>query len=78
MSLAIYSHPDGGNYVIAADYPVQMKMDDGRWAPAVEYRRVHRGPTGQWQYEGANRFVTTRERWAERFTDTGETTARML
>lgn len=78
MSLPIYHHPDGGHYVIAGTSPLQMKMDDGRWAPAVLYRRVARGPDGHWQYEGANHFATTKERWAERFTDTGETTSRML
>lgn len=66
--LTKYSHPDGGTYVIASDYPHQMKMPDGSWEQAVVYRRVERGPTGQWQYEGKNHFVTTRTRWAERFT----------
>jgi hypothetical protein len=78
MSLPIYHHPDGGDYVIMDDCRFQMKMDDGRWEPAVRYRRVHRGPTGRWQYEGGNEFATTKKRWAERFTATGETTARML
>lgn len=66
--MIIYSHPDGGHYVIADQYPVQMKMDDGRWEPAVYYRRVTRGPTGKWMYEGQNHFCTTAARWAERFT----------
>jgi hypothetical protein len=66
MSLPIYRHADGGHYVIVTDYQFQMKMDDGRWAPAVLYRRVHKGER-RWQYEGANQFATTKERWAERF-----------
>lgn len=66
--LARYSHPDGGTYVIVGDHSTQMKMDDGRWEPAVSYRRVERGPTHKWQYEGKNIFVTTKARWAERFT----------
>lgn len=80
MSLAIFHHPDGGNYVIVSDHGLSMKMDDGRWEPAVLYARVVRGPgpSGYWQYEGRNQFVTSKDRWAERFTDTGETTARML
>lgn len=78
MALKIYHHPDGGNYVIVDDHNVQMKMDDGRWEPAVQYRRIHRGPSGQWQYEGPNLFITTKHRWAERFTETEETTARTL
>lgn len=78
MALRIYHHPDGGNYVIMADHGVSMKMDDGRWEPAVRYSRVVRGPTGRWQYEGRNEFVTSKIRWAERFTDTGETTAHFL
>jgi hypothetical protein len=76
MALPIFLHADGGSYVIANDCRIQMKMDDGRWEPAVLYRRIHRGPTGQWQYEGGNEYVTTKARWAERFTNTGETTAR--
>ena len=74
MSLPIYSHPDGGSYVIVTDYGLQMKMEDGSWHPAVLYRRVHRGPTGRWQYEGPNQFVTTKDRWAERFTLTEDRT----
>ncbi len=78
MSLAIFLHADGGNYVIVDDHAFSMKMDDGRWEPAVLYRRVHRGPTGHWQYEGGNQYGTTKVRWAERFKATGETTARAL
>jgi hypothetical protein len=78
VSLPIFHHPDGGNYVIMGEYGLSMKMDDGRWEPAVLYARVVRGPGGHWQYEGPNQFVTTKIRWAERFTATGETTARML
>lgn len=78
MSLPIYHHPDGGNYVIVDDAHGQMKMDDGRWERSITYRRVHRGPNGAWQYEGPSHYHTTRARWAERFTATGETTARML
>ena len=66
--LTKYSHPDGGTYVIASTDPVQMKCDDGRWEPAVIYRRVERGPTGHWQYEGKNHFVTTVTLWNELFT----------
>ena len=78
MALAIFRHADGGHYVKAGTDPLQIKMDDGRWEPGVLYRRVHRGPTGQWQFEGANHYATTNERWADRFEDTGETTARAL
>ncbi len=63
-----YSHPDGGFYVIINAHQVSMKMDDGRWEPAVHYKRVVRGPTGLWQFEGKNEFVITRARWDERFT----------
>ncbi len=66
--IARYSHPDGGEYVIAEYHALSVKMDDGRWEPAVMYRRVVRGATGQYQYEGKNQFVTTKARWAERFT----------
>lgn len=69
MALIKYSHPDGGTYVIMEDHAISMKMDDGRWEPAVLYRRVIRGPTGKWMYEGKNHFVTTKTRWAERFTE---------
>jgi hypothetical protein len=75
MALEIFHHPDDGDYVIVNDHALSMKMEDGRWEPAVLYTRVHRGPTGQWQYEGPNHFVTTKERWNDRFTPTGETTA---
>jgi hypothetical protein len=78
MSLPIFHHPDGGNYVIVNDHGLSMKMDDGRWEPAVLYARVVRGPGGNWQYEGRNTFCTTKDRWAERFTLLGETTARTL
>lgn len=47
MPLTRYHHPDGGTYVIVDDHTVSMKMDDGRWEPAVLYRRVERGPTGK-------------------------------
>ncbi len=67
-----YAHADGGVYVIADDLCHQMKMDDGRWAPSVAYRRVVRDPGGRWCYEGKNIFHTTRERWAERFTEMPE------
>lgn len=75
MALRIYHHPDGGDYVVMSEYALSMKMEDGRWEPAILYARVVRGPSGNWQYEGPNQFVTTKVRWAERFTDTGETTA---
>lgn len=68
MPLVVFAHPDGGNYVIIEDQDHSMKMDDGRWEPSVLYRRVHRGPTGRWQYEGRRTFSTTKVRWAERFT----------
>jgi len=77
MSLTVYEHPDGGHYVIASDYPFQMKMDDGRWEPGVLYRRVHRGPTGKWQFEGSNFYGTTKARWADRFKPV-DTASRML
>lgn len=76
MALPIYLHADGGHYVIVNDHNFSMKMDDGRWEPGVLYRRVHVVPGGSWNYEGSNHFGTTKTRWAERFTDTGETTAR--
>lgn len=63
----IWQHSDGGFYVIATQYPVQMKMDDGRWEPAVFYRRVARNDRGKWHYEGKNHFCTTQSRWNERF-----------
>jgi len=66
----VYTHPDGGTYVIADDcMPLQIKMDDGRWEPAVLYRRVTWDATlGRWSYEGRNHFGTTVKRWAEKFT----------
>lgn len=67
-----YTHPDGGVYVIADDLNHQMKMDDGRWAPSVAYRRIVQDVGGWWRYEGKNIFHTTRERWAERFTEMPE------
>lgn len=67
MSLPIYQHADGGYYVIVESARFQMKMDDGRWEPAVLYRRVHQ-TFGRWRYEGGNQFATTKARWAERFT----------
>jgi hypothetical protein len=75
MALEVYHHPDGGDYVILNDHGLSMKMDDGRWEPAILYTRVVRGPTGKWQFEGRNQFVTSKERWSDRFTATGETTA---
>lgn len=76
MSLPIYSHPDGGSYVIVDDHSISVKMDDGSWKPAVLYRRVIPSPGGGFMYEGKNQFVTTKERWAERFTLTDKSTAR--
>lgn len=68
-----YSHPDGGHYVIVNDHALSVKMDDGRWEPAVLYRRVIFDPVmNRWTYEGKNQFVTTRVRWAERFTAVGD------
>lgn len=78
MSQTIWRHADGGHYIVVEDCRFQMKMDDGRWEPAVLYRRVQRGKSGNWQFEGGNQYGTIKSRWAERFTDTGETTARML
>lgn len=78
MALDIYHHPDGGNYVIVDNHDGQMKMDDGRWEPSISYRRVHRGPTGRWQYEGRSIYHTIKPRWVDRFTKTGETTAHFL
>lgn len=77
MALRIFKHADGGHYVIENGHNHSMKMDDGRWEPALVYRRVERGPTGQWQYESSRTFSTILSRWAERFEDTGETTARV-
>lgn len=63
-----YSHPDGGTYVIVDDHSCQTKMDDGRWEPAVLYRRViWDDKLERWAYEGKNHFATTKKRWAERF-----------
>jgi hypothetical protein len=76
MSLAIFRHADGGHYVIVEDRDHTMKMDDGRWEPAVLYRGVERGPSGNWQYLGRRTHSTTRARWAERFESTGEMTSR--
>ena len=66
--LQLYSHPDGGTYVILNDHRVQMKMDNKRWEHAVIFTRVSRGPTGKWQYEGKNQLVVTKQQWDERFT----------
>ena len=74
MGLKVWSHPDGGHYVIVDDRDFDMKMDDGSWKEAVLYRPVHK-VGGRWQYQGRRHFGTTKTRWAERFTDTGETTA---
>jgi hypothetical protein len=74
MSLPIYHHPDGGDYIIIDDRDHTQKMDDGRWEEAVLYRAVHRGPTGRWQYQGRRTHSTTKKRWAERFEHTGERT----
>jgi len=74
VSLTLYAHPDGGHYVIMDDHSTSMKMDDGRWEPAVLYRRVVPSPGGGYMYEGKNHFVTTRQRWAERFTAIGDST----
>lgn len=79
MALRIFSHPDGGHYVIDPSHRNHsQKMDDGRWEPAVVYRRVERGPKGHWQYESSRTFSTTKKRWAERFVYIGETTGRDL
>lgn len=67
-----FTHPDGGIYVIADDLNHQMKMDDGRWAPAVAYRRIVQVSGDRWAYEGKNIFHTTRERWEERFAEMPE------
>lgn len=78
MALELWSHPDGGHYVIENDHSFQMKMDDGRWEPGVLYRRVERGPAPNyhWQFVGPHVFGTTKTRWADRFAKTGETTSR--
>lgn len=74
MPLNRYSHPDGGEYVIVDDHNISMKMESGVWEPAVLYRRVVRSPNpDRYMYEGKNHFVTTRARWAERFTLVGST-----
>lgn len=72
MAIKKFSHPDGGTYVIVNDHGVSMKMDDGRWEPAVYYRRVKFTPELRWTYEGKNHHVTTKARWAERFTEIPE------
>lgn len=77
MALRIWKHGDGGHYCIdTSHHNHSMKMDDGRWEPAVVYFRVERGPgpNFRWQHESARTFSTTKERWAERFTETDETT----
>lgn len=60
-------------YVLALDYPIQIKMDDGRWEHGVIYRRVSSDPDlKRWAYEGKNHFVCTRKHWDERFTPVEE------
>lgn len=80
MPLILFTHPDGGHYVKVDDHRFQMKMDDGRWEPGVLFRRVERGPgpSHHWQYVGGNTFGVTKKHWDDRFTETGETTARSL
>lgn len=73
MSLPLYLHADGDHYVIVDDVDHQMKMDDGRWEPAVLYRGVTPSPGGGFMYRGKKTFSTTKARWAERFTLVGET-----
>lgn len=74
MTLPVYAHPDGGHYVVVDDQNHSQKMDDGRWEPAVLYRRVTPSPGGGFMYEGKNTFSTSKARWAERFTLTDERT----
>lgn len=76
MGLPIYDHPDGGKYVI--DNPdVMIKMDDGRWEKGLVYRSVV-SHNNTWQYANRHYFVTTYDRWNERFTKTEITTSRFL
>lgn len=76
MGLSVFSHPDGGHYVV--DNPdVMVKMDDGRWEKGLVYRAVTESRNG-WRYTGRQFFVTTYTRWAERFTNTGMNTGGLL
>jgi len=76
MGVPVYSHPDGGHYII--DNPdVMVKMDDGRWEKGLVYRAVVEGRKG-WVYDGRRYYVTTYTRWNERFTDTGLKTGGLL
>lgn len=72
MTLPVYQHADGGHYVIEDDQNHQMKMDDGRWEPAVLYRGVETSPGGGFMYRDKHTFSTTKKRWAERFTLIGD------
>lgn len=76
MALPVYSHPDGGFYVIE-EADVMIKMDDGRWEKGLVYRAVTESRHG-WKYTGRQLFATTYARWAERFTDTGLKTGGLL
>lgn len=69
MPMIVYSHPDGGHYVVIEENHHWLKHPDtGEWVHGVMYRGVERGPTGKWQYQGAKTFSTVKSRWKERFT----------
>lgn len=76
MGLKIFSHPDGGSYVID-NADVMGKMEDGSWEKGLVYRAVAEGKHG-WSYIGRQFFWTSYTRWAERFTDTEIVTGGML
>jgi hypothetical protein len=64
-----FRHPDGGTFVREPAFRLSMKMDDGRWEPAVMFRRVSRDKHGRWTYEGPNSFVIPQAKWDEKFTE---------
>lgn len=73
MVLPVYQHADGDHYVIVDDQDHTMKMDDGRWEPAVLYRAVEPSPGGGgFMYRSKRTHSTTKKRWAERFTLVGQ------
>lgn len=65
----LYRHADGGLYVqVDPELEGEMKMDDGRWTGSVSYRPVVLN--GKFlSYANRKVFHTTRERFAERFTE---------
>lgn len=62
-AVPIFKHADGALYRRVG--VVEIKMDDGRWEPGVLYRPINQ----VWPI-----YATTKKRWADRFTDTGDWT----